>query len=103
MPSKKNHKLRDGKKGAALAIRVTPRAAKNQVAEVMRDGTIKVHLKASSADDSANRALLKFLSEILDVPEKNFEVVADSGNDKLVSVLDIDAQEAHQKILENLA
>ena len=33
--------LHDGKKGAALALRVTPRASKNEIVEVLSDGTVK--------------------------------------------------------------
>ena len=103
MASKNKPTLHDGKKGIALAIRVTPRSAKNEIFEVMRDGTVKVRLTATAEDQSVNQALVELLSDVLDVPVKNMEVVAGSGNDRLVSILDIDALSAHQKILEHLS
>ena len=39
MPNRKFH-LHDGKVGSALAVRVTPRAGRNEIMEVMSDGTI---------------------------------------------------------------
>jgi uncharacterized protein len=96
--------LHDGKKGAALAVRVTPRARKNEIVEVLNDGTVKIHLTAPPVEGKANEALLKFLSNILDVPVSRLDIVAGAtGRDKLVSVIDMDAQTLHRKIVENLA
>jgi uncharacterized protein YggU (UPF0235/DUF167 family) len=49
MPSKK-YAFHDGKSGAALAIRVTPRSSSNQVDEILNNGTIRVRLIASGND-----------------------------------------------------
>ncbi|NWG06286.1 MAG: DUF167 domain-containing protein [Chloroflexi bacterium] len=95
--------LHDGKKGAALAVRVTPRASRNEVAEVLDDGTIKVRIAAQPADDEANAALLDFMSEILGVPKSRLDIVAGlTGRDKLISVIDMDAETAHQRIVAHL-
>jgi uncharacterized protein YggU (UPF0235/DUF167 family) len=32
------------KRGSALAVRVTPRASRNEIVGLLNDGTIKVHL-----------------------------------------------------------
>ena len=102
MPTKK-YKMTDGKRGAALAIRVTPRASKNEIVEVLSDQTIKVRLTAPPAEGQANEALVKFLSEVLDVPKSKIEIVAGmTGRDKLVSIVDVDSEEVHKKILANL-
>ena len=96
--------LHDGKKGAALALRVTPRASKNEIVEVLSDGTVKVHLTAPPVEGKANEALLKFLAEILDVPLSCLEIVAGAGGrDKLISVTDMDASVLHKKIVENIS
>ncbi|MFO3797838.1 MAG: DUF167 domain-containing protein [Anaerolineales bacterium] len=96
--------LHDGRGGAALAIRVTPKARRNAIVGVLDDGTIKIHLTAPPAEGQANQALLEFLSEVLDVPKSRLEIVAGhSGRDKLVSVLDMDAHTVHKKILEHLS
>ncbi|HAV75749.1 MAG TPA: hypothetical protein DCX53_00180 [Anaerolineae bacterium] len=96
-------KLHDGQKGSALAVRVTPRASSNEIAEVLEDGTIKVRLATPPADDDANAALLVFLSEILGVPKSKLDIVAGGmGRDKLISVIDMDVETVHQRILAHL-
>ena len=45
MGTRKYH-LHDGRMGAALAVRVTPRASRNEITEIMPDGTVKVRLTA---------------------------------------------------------
>lgn len=100
---KRKFHLHDGKTGSALAIRVTPRARRNEVAEVLNDGTVRIRLTAPPVEGKANQALIAFLSEILNVPKSHIEIVAgESGRDKLVSILDMDAAEAQRRILEHL-
>ncbi|HSM69984.1 MAG TPA: DUF167 domain-containing protein [Anaerolineales bacterium] len=102
--SNRKFKMHDGQTGSALAVRITPRASSNEIAEVLDDGTIKVRLAAPPADDEANEALVVFLSEILGVPKSQLDIVAGSvGRDKLVSVVDMDVETAHQRILAHLA
>lgn len=102
--SERNYRLHDGRKGAALAIRVTPRASKNQVSEILANGTIKIRLTAPPVDGKANQALIKFLAEILDIPESKIEIVAgETGRDKLISILDLDADTAQKRIIAHLA
>jgi uncharacterized protein YggU (UPF0235/DUF167 family) len=102
MGTRKYH-LHDGRMGAALAVRVTPRASRNEITEIMPDGSIKVRLTAPLAGGEGNKALTQFLSEVLGVPPTKIDILAGlSGNDKLLSVLDIDTEEAHQRILAYL-
>jgi len=101
--AQREYKLHNGIKGAALTVRVTPRARKNEVVEIFRDGTIRIRLTAPSTNSETNQALAKYLSKILDVPASNIEIVAGiTGHDKLVSVLEMTPEEAHQKIMEQL-
>jgi uncharacterized protein len=100
----RDFRLHDGKHGAALALRVTPRASKNEIVEVLSDGTVKIHLTAPPVDGKANEALLKFLAETLDVPISHLDIVAGAGGrDKLISVTDMDATVLHKKIVENIS
>jgi uncharacterized protein YggU (UPF0235/DUF167 family) len=102
--SNREYRLHDGKKGAALAIRITPRASKNEVAEIQRDGTVRIRLTASSNDEQANAALLEFLADVLDISASQMEVIAGTaGRDKLVSIIDLDAETVHQRILKRLS
>ena len=96
-------KLHDGQRGSAIAVRVTPRASRNEIVEVLEDGTIKVRLAAPPSDNEANDALIIFLSEILGVPKSQLDIVAgNAGRDKLISVVDMDVETTHQRILAHL-
>ncbi|GAB1472154.1 DUF167 domain-containing protein [Chloroflexota bacterium] len=95
--------LHDGKRGSALAVRVTPRASRNQIAGVLSDGTIKVHVTGNPVEEQLNSELLAFLAEVLGVPRTRVEIVAgENGRDKLVSVLDMDVETAHQRIVAHM-
>ena len=102
MPKRDFH-LHDGKRGSAIAIRVTPRASDNKITEVLDDGTVKIHLSAPPVDNEANEQLIVFLSEVLSVAKSRIEIVAGmTGRDKLVSVLDMDNETVHQRILAHM-
>ena len=96
--------LHDGKRGSALALRVTPRASRNQIAGVLNDGTVKVSIAAEPDDENLNKEVLTFLAEVLGVPKTRVEIVAgEKGRDKLVSVLDMDVETAHQRIVAHMS
>ena len=89
--SDRKFNLHDGKKGSALAVRVTPRASRNEVVEFLNDGTIKIRIAAPPSDNEANETLIEFLSEILGIPKSRLDIVAGAaGRDKLISVMDMD-------------
>jgi len=101
--SDREFKLHDGKKGSALAVRVTPRASRNEIVELLDDGTLKVRIAAPPSDNEANEALIKFLADVLGVPKSRLDIVAGaSGRDKLISIMDMDAETAHQRILAHV-
>ncbi|HEX2990586.1 MAG TPA: DUF167 domain-containing protein [Anaerolineales bacterium] len=101
--SDRKFNLHDGKKGSALAVRVTPRASRNEIVELLDDGTIKVRIASPPTDNEANDTLIEFLSQILGVPRSRLDIVAGlTGRDKLISVVDMDADTAHKRILAHL-
>ena len=102
MASRKFH-LHDGRRGSALAVRVTPRASRNEITEIQSDGTVKVRLTAVPVEGEANQALILFLAEVLGVAPSKLDIVAGlSGKDKLISVLDMDKDEVHQRLVAYL-
>ena len=87
-----------------MALRVKPRARKNEIVEVLGDGIIKVHLTAPPVEGKANEALLKYLAEILDVPIACLDIVAGAGGrNKLISVTNMDAAILQKKIMERVS
>ena len=102
MDSRQFH-LHDGKKGAALAVRVSSRARRNEIVEILNDGTVKIRITASPSDKKANQVLLEFLAEVLKIPPSKMEIVAGTtGRDKLVTILDLDANTVQERILKHM-
>jgi uncharacterized protein (TIGR00251 family) len=100
----KQFRLHNGQKGSALAVRVTPRASRNEISEILSDGTIKIRLTAPPVEGRANEALVAFLADVLSVPRSRIEIVAGStGRNKLISILDLDAETVHDRILKRVA
>jgi uncharacterized protein (TIGR00251 family) len=80
----------DARRGAAITVKVTPRAKKTAVAGVMDDGTIKIKIAAPPVDGAANKALIEFLAEALGLPRSQVDIVAgESSERKLVSLVGI--------------
>ena len=101
--TQRNYKLHNGKTGAALAVRVTTRAMNNKILGALSDGTIKIRITAAPNEGQANEELVKFLSNVLGIVKSRIEIVAgETGRDKLISVLDLDAETLHKKIVENI-
>ena len=96
--------MHSGKTGAAITVRVTPRMSKNEISEILNDGTVKIRLTAPPVDGKANQALIEFLASILDVKPANIEIVAgQTGRDKLLTVMGLSAEDVQVKILNNIA
>lgn len=96
-------RLHDGKSGAAFTVSVVPRAKRNEISEILSDGTVKVRLTASGGDEKSNQALLSFLAEVLEVKLSQLEIVAGiSGNDKLITVMNLDKAVVNERIFRHL-
>ncbi len=93
-------RLHDAQSGAAITVRITPRAARNGISEILADGTVKVRLAASSSNKDLDRALLAYLAEILETKPGQLDIVAGlSGVDKLVTITGMNASDVQKKIL----
>jgi hypothetical protein len=92
-------KLHSGKSGAALTLRVTPRARKTEFAGVLEDGILRVRVAAPPVEGKANAELLSFLAKVLGVRKNRLDIIAGQrGLDKIVSVLDLSADEVQARI-----
>ncbi len=96
--------LHDGKTGAAIAVRITPRSSRDEISEILDNGTVKIRLTAPPSDDKTNQALIAFLAKVLDVKPSQLEIVAgNAGNDKLVTIMDVDKEFVQERILQHIA
>lgn len=93
-------KLSDGVQGAALTIRVTPRSRHTEIAGVLEDGTLRVRVPQPPVDGKANKALVEFLADVLDVRKSRVEIVAGHrGLDKIISILDMPALDVEHRVM----
>ena len=98
----RNFNFHDGEKGSALAVRITTGKGKQQIVNILEDGTVVINL--SGKTKNLNQELIKFLSKRLNIAQKQFDIIAGAdGNEKLISVLDVDSEEIQVLVLSKLA
>lgn len=96
----RDYRLHDGKSGAAITVRVVSRASKNEIGEILADGTVTVRLTNPDGDARLNQALIAYLADILQVKKDQLEIVAGlSGADKLVTITDLDKSLVNDRIM----
>jgi uncharacterized protein YggU (UPF0235/DUF167 family) len=99
----RNFDLHNGQRGSALAVRITPRASRDQIVGVLNDGTVKIHLASTTSEEGLNTELISFLSDVLGTPKSRLEIVAgNTGRDKIVSVIDMDVDTVNQRIIAHM-
>ncbi len=103
MTDDRKFKLHHGQVGAAITVRVHPRSKQNKIREILKDGTIDLNLTASNTDQDINNSLIVFLTQILGNKKGDIEIIAgQQGLDKLITILNLDADEVQTKIMNYL-
>lgn len=91
--------FKDARSGAAITVKVTPKAKATKVLGVMDDGTIKIQVTAPPEDGKANEMLLEFLGEKLGLKANQIEIVAGlSSERKLISLIGISPDEVDARL-----
>ncbi len=81
-----------------LTVRVTPRAARDEVLG-WEDDVLRVRLRAPPVEGQANEALRRLLSKRLDVPYSSIEVVTGAGSrTKRLRIDGLDASELRRRL-----
>jgi uncharacterized protein (TIGR00251 family) len=97
-------KITNAKHGAAITVKVLPRAKKTELVGVMDDGTLKIRLAAPPVDGAANKELIEFLAETLGIPKSQIDILAgESSERKLLSLVGISADQVDARIQALLA
>lgn len=92
--------FKDAQLGAAITVKVTPKAKTNKVAGVLDDGTLKVQVTAPPEAGKANAALITLLAKTFGLQPDQVEIIAGHGSErKLVSLVGISPAEVDAKIL----
>src|SRR5215467_35029 len=83
-----------------FAVRVQPRASRNEVSGVMQ-GALKIRLQAPAVEDRANQALCEFLAELLNRPQSAVRILSgERSRSKRVEVFGVTAAEVEALLAE---
>ena len=90
---------RDG--GVIVAVRVQPRASKNEVAGEM-SGALKIRLQAPAVENRANEALVEFLALLLKTPKSAVRILAgEHSRTKRVEIRGVTKQQVVGLLLQD--
>ncbi|MBM4422485.1 MAG: DUF167 domain-containing protein [Chloroflexi bacterium] len=93
-----------GTGGAALPVKVVPRASKNEIVGVGTDGALKIRVTAPPVEGAANEAVIELLADALGLPKSNFDIVAGLTNtNKLVSIIGMSPAQVDEKLRQKAA
>ncbi len=71
-----------------LKIKVLPKSPKNEIVDILDDGTIKIRIKAVPEKGKANAELIKFLSKTAQVSKENISILSGKSEQiKLIKIL----------------
>jgi len=81
-----------------IEIKLQPRASKNEL-QGFHGKELWVRTTAAPVDSEANSALLKMLSEVLDIPKSNITIITGLRNrHKVVKIRGIEREEAIKRL-----
>ncbi|NDJ86379.1 MAG: DUF167 domain-containing protein [Chloroflexi bacterium] len=92
--------IKEAYSGAAFTVRVVTRASRVEIAGIQEDGTLKIRLTETHSEGAADRQLVGFLAEKLEVEPDKIEIVAgENARDKLITVDGIKPQDVETKLV----
>lgn len=98
----RDFKFHNGKRGAALAIRLVEGGNQNKISRVLKDGTVVIEV--AGKPDQPTRAMIKFLAEELDLDLTSLDIVeGKKGTDLLLSILDETPGEIQERIMSKIS
>lgn len=84
---------------ARICIRVYPTAARNEVVG-FSDGILRVRVSAPPVRGKANRELVAFLSQLLDVSKNNISIIrGHTSRNKTIAIYDLSEEEVLKRLL----
>jgi len=90
--------IRKTARGCKLTLFIQPKASKNEIIGP-HNGALKIKITAPPVDGKANAALIEFLSDVLDVPKRNIEILkGETGRNKSVEILEISEEDLRRKL-----
>jgi len=85
-------------RGVKLTLFIQPKASKNEIIGP-HNGALKIKITAPPVDGKANAELVEFLSEILDIPKRQIEILkGETGRNKSVEILGLSEVDVLQRL-----
>lgn len=90
--------MRETPEGAAISIKVHPRARKNAITGQMGD-VLKVALTAAPVDGKANQACIEFFADLLRIPRSSVTITSgQSSRWKVVHVAGLPVEQVRSRL-----
>lgn len=90
--------IRETSEGLRLPVRVIPRAAKTEIQGIHGDA-LKIRLNSPPVEGKANQALLRYLSDELDIPRSQIQLTSgETGRNKILLITGLSKPELLRKI-----
>ena len=94
--------VRDHAGGASFAVKVHPRAKRDQISGSVGD-VLKVDLTAPPVEGKANEAVTRFFAELLKVPRSSVTIASGKTNRiKVIHVAGITAEQLRERLVSRL-
>jgi len=85
-------------RGFKLNLFIQPKASKNEIIGP-HNGALKVKITAPPVDGKANAELVDFLSDLLDIPKRQIEILkGETGRNKSVEILGLSEDELRRRL-----
>src|SRR5881398_2349805 len=83
---------------ATISLRVQPRASRNAVVGWTGD-TLKIRLTAPPVEGAANASCLKFLADLLDLPQSHIQILQGTrSRNKVVQITGLSQEEVYARL-----
>jgi uncharacterized protein (TIGR00251 family) len=91
--------IRETDSGSEIRLHVLPRAKHCEITGE-HNGALKLRITAPPVDDAANRAIIEFFSELLDVPKSGLQIVSGlKSRDKTLQIRGLSPGDVIKKIV----
>jgi uncharacterized protein (TIGR00251 family) len=101
--AKREFKITQASRGAALAVKIIPKANTTGIAGIEPDGTVRIRLTAPPVDDQDNQELVQFLAGLFNIGQQDVEIVAGAeSRNKLISLLNIGSADVERIVNQSV-
>ncbi len=99
MANSKKHRFHNAKSGCAITVSLHLNSKDNKIEKVLPDGTLQIGLVNPMSDPEVDTALIKYLSELFNVPIHRFEIIgAKNSTNKLISIIGLSVDQVQQVV-----